>query len=66
MLKLTSLGDNNYQIGLKFRTQIRQIEDVLSATLSGVFIPFDDFVKIQFLTILEREDTKRIKHIIKD
>jgi len=66
VLKISNLGSGNYQFGSKFKAILKVIEGTLCATLGGSYIPFDDFVKIQFLTILEKEDSKKVKDIIKE
>jgi len=45
---------------------LKVIDDVLCAFLAGGYIPFEDFVRLQYLTILEKEDFKPFKKVINE
>jgi hypothetical protein len=66
ILKITKTGENNYLFGKTYKTQLKIVDDILCAYMVGGYIPFEDFIKLQYLTILEKEESKPFKLVVKE
>lgn len=56
--------DNEYRFGPIFTTSLKIIEDNLCVYMVGGYIPWDDFVRLMYLTLLEEIDSKPFKRLI--
>ena len=60
-----SEGHTVYQFGTQQVTKLALIEDVLCCQVMGGYIPIEDFIRLELLSILEKDQSRSTKSVIK-